>query len=145
MKKYSVYLMIVLGFIIVAVLGLFLLRFLSGPEDLWICQEGNWVKHGNPNGPKPWIACTTKPNQIISFEEIGNLTQDTVSRAWTFVYGEPGAPALKVKLLITQECSMTDTDIICGNYTFKIGDRVSVMGILNGNNLESFILSPSND
>jgi len=31
-------------------------QFLSG-EDNWICQNGEWVKHGNPSAPKPTIPC----------------------------------------------------------------------------------------
>jgi hypothetical protein len=145
MKKYSVYLLMAVGFIIVAILGLFLVRFLSGPEDLWICQEGDWIKHGNPKGPKPWITCTTKPNQGIPFDKLGNLTQDAASQLWTFVYEEPGSPALRVKLLITQECNMTNNHIVCGNNTFRIGDRVNAVGILNNDNLEGFVLKPSSD
>lgn len=34
-------------------------RFLlGGPEDSWICQRGEWVKHGNPQGTKPTAPCT---------------------------------------------------------------------------------------
>lgn len=39
---------------IIAVLGL---RFLSGPEDTWLCQNGQWVKHGQPSAPKPASPC----------------------------------------------------------------------------------------
>lgn len=37
--------------------GLILLR---GSEDSWICREGTWVKHGNPNAPKPIVPCPKK-------------------------------------------------------------------------------------
>lgn len=40
--------------LIIAVLGL---RFLSGPEDTWLCQNGQWVKHGQPSAPKPASPC----------------------------------------------------------------------------------------
>jgi len=34
------------------------IRFVfGGPEDDWICQEGTWVKHGNPSKPMPIISC----------------------------------------------------------------------------------------
>jgi len=31
-------------------------QFLSG-EDGWLCQNGEWVKHGNPSGSKPTVPC----------------------------------------------------------------------------------------
>lgn len=44
--------------VIVAVAGLaiFGLRLLSG-EDNWICQNNEWVKHGNPSAPQPTEPC----------------------------------------------------------------------------------------
>ncbi len=33
------------------------LIFLRGDEDNWICQNGRWVKHGNPSRPMPTAAC----------------------------------------------------------------------------------------
>ena len=39
--------------IIIIFLGI---RFFSG-EDNWICQNGEWVKHGNPEAEKPTIGC----------------------------------------------------------------------------------------
>ena len=37
----------------VVILGV---RFLSGEDD-WICDDGQWVKHGNPSAAKPTEAC----------------------------------------------------------------------------------------
>lgn len=52
-KKYL--LILILLFIPLVVL---LLRFvLGGAEDDWICQKGEWVKHGNPSFPKPQEEC----------------------------------------------------------------------------------------
>lgn len=64
--------------LIVAVLGI---RFLSGPEDDWICRNGEWIKHGQPYAPQPTTACgsqtpddksdlivvdSPKPNEIVA-------------------------------------------------------------------------------
>lgn len=35
---------------------LVLLRFLT-PEDTWVCDEGQWVKHGNPAASMPDGEC----------------------------------------------------------------------------------------
>ncbi|MFH1451519.1 MAG: hypothetical protein ABIF89_02865 [bacterium] len=38
--------------------GWFFIRFvLGGDEDTWICQNGQWVKHGNPSSQKPAGEC----------------------------------------------------------------------------------------
>jgi len=34
------------------------LRFvIGGDEDTWICENGQWVKHGNPSRAKPLETC----------------------------------------------------------------------------------------
>jgi len=45
-------------FAIIAVIVALVLRFaLGGPEDSWICVNGEWVKHGMPNAPMPTEEC----------------------------------------------------------------------------------------
>jgi hypothetical protein len=29
----------------------------GGPEDDWICSNGQWVMHGAPSAPKPTTPC----------------------------------------------------------------------------------------
>lgn len=36
--------------------GFFSVRFFSG-EDNWICENGQWVKHGNPSFDAPQVEC----------------------------------------------------------------------------------------
>lgn len=43
----------------VVILILFLFRFLS-PEDSWVCQNGEWIKHGSPTVEQPTTKCETK-------------------------------------------------------------------------------------
>ena len=45
--------------IVVVILIVFgLLRFVfGGPEDSWVCKEGVWVKHGNPDSSMPLDKC----------------------------------------------------------------------------------------
>ena len=41
------------------ILAVFLgLRLISGPEDNWLCRNGEWVRHGNPSSPKPTGLCS---------------------------------------------------------------------------------------
>jgi len=39
---------------------LFLLLLLRGQEDNWICQKGEWIKHGHPATEKPKTECKFK-------------------------------------------------------------------------------------
>src|SRR4030042_5777151 len=34
-----------------------LLLLLRGDEDSWMCENGQWVKHGFPSAPKPDYPC----------------------------------------------------------------------------------------
>jgi len=49
--------------IILAVAALIILvgalRFFSGDEDIWLCQNGQWEKHGNPSAQMPTTNCGT--------------------------------------------------------------------------------------
>lgn len=46
------------GLVLIVGGGIFTVRFLSGEDD-WICQNNQWVKHGNPSAPKPNTPCGT--------------------------------------------------------------------------------------
>lgn len=54
----------VITVIVVIFLGTLMIMGLriSGGEDNWICQNGQWVKHGNPSSPAPTAECS-KANQ----------------------------------------------------------------------------------
>jgi hypothetical protein len=48
----------ILGVITLTIVGLLLLRFvIGGDEDTWICEDGEWVKHGKPSAVKPQMVC----------------------------------------------------------------------------------------
>ena len=51
-------------FIIIAILALwFFIRFvIGGPEDDWICDDGQWIKHGAPAAPMPEGECSLRDN-----------------------------------------------------------------------------------
>ncbi|MFA6553496.1 MAG: hypothetical protein WCT27_03640 [Patescibacteria group bacterium] len=57
--------------IVVAVVVLLAIRFFT-PEDSWICDNGQWVKHGNPSAAKPTNGClgsATNTEQVITVSE----------------------------------------------------------------------------
>lgn len=47
---------ILLAIVLSIFLGIFTLRLFSG-EDNWVCQNGQWVKHGNPDFAAPKSIC----------------------------------------------------------------------------------------
>lgn len=52
--KNNYFILIVLGLVIFSALALKLFT----PSNLWVCQDGQWVKHGNPKTEKPNTACS---------------------------------------------------------------------------------------
>jgi len=49
--------LLIFGIIILAILfGLALVKGLSGEDD-WLCQNGQWVKHGKPSSSAPTTGC----------------------------------------------------------------------------------------
>lgn len=47
---------ILLVIILAVYIAFFSIRFFSG-EDNWICENGGWVKHGNPSFEAPSVPC----------------------------------------------------------------------------------------
>jgi len=58
MKK-SYFLLII---VIIIILTALVLR-LIGPEDTWICRNGEWIKHGEPRDPQPTTGCLVNKTQ----------------------------------------------------------------------------------
>lgn len=54
--KYKLILRAIIIIILVTGLGLAFVRITS-PEDSWLCQDGQWIKHGNPSVPMPSSGC----------------------------------------------------------------------------------------
>ena len=103
-KKIILSAAIVIVIIFVAVM---ILRF-STPEDTWICENDQWVKHGHPDSSMPQSGCG-KQNIQYSFSKTGNITNfDTTtqmeSQSWRFLYEEPGAPAISVFFRPAEDC-----------------------------------------
>ena len=56
-------LLVMAGVIVVGI------RLLCGDEDTWLCQNNQWVKHGNPSAPMPTTACISSDNQNLPEED----------------------------------------------------------------------------
>lgn len=94
-KKTSI---IFLGFILIFFGAIVLMRsFFSGNEDLWICDNGTWVKHGNPTEPMPAVPCEEngqKSDQLfkdetfkkVSFEDSQKIAENFASLSPTYQF-----------------------------------------------------------
>lgn len=47
---------------IIIFIFLFIFIILRFNEDTWICENGQWVKHGVPNSPMPESQCSWSDN-----------------------------------------------------------------------------------
>lgn len=55
MKKFFIFSSIVIAILAVSVLSIRII--FGGDEDTWICQYGQWMKHGNPSSSMPKEGC----------------------------------------------------------------------------------------
>jgi len=55
---------IIIPIILVLAVGLFVVgaQIFTG-EDVWLCQNGQWVKHGNPSSAMPTTGCSSSTSQ----------------------------------------------------------------------------------
>ncbi len=60
-------------FIVLVIVGIFVVRFgLGGAEDSWICENGQWLKHGYPSAPMPETGCGQPKTNIRPSNEPDN-------------------------------------------------------------------------
>jgi len=136
--------------VLIAAAAIIIVRF-STPEDTWICENNQWVKHGNPSAPAPQTGCGEQQNTDnktqTNFSKAGYITNfDTrtgkETQAWYFLYEEPGAPALSKLLVVLPNCKYyylngnTATCMDVGG-DFYNGQRVKIDGQLTDNALNA--------
>lgn len=51
------FIILIVLFIAILAAGALTARLLSGGEDTWLCENGEWVQHGNPSAPPPAETC----------------------------------------------------------------------------------------
>ena len=65
---------VIVGAVTVLVIAVGLILLLRGNEDTWICQNGNWVKHGHPSASMPPpAACPIQNNQTSATNSNANI------------------------------------------------------------------------
>jgi hypothetical protein len=142
--------LILLTVALVILAGIFWLKLFS-PEDSWICENNQWIMHGNPSAPKPNEPCGEK--MTSDFSEPATTTSPTTNIATPssthiidVVPNEIKIDGLYVCLPKigdgpqTQECALgimsddgkyysLDTNRLGKNIDFATGDRLHIEGI----------------
>lgn len=54
--------LVIAGLLLVTGVAAFGIKVLF-EEDSWICQNGEWMKHGNPSTPRPSVDCGVEPTK----------------------------------------------------------------------------------
>ncbi len=65
---------IAIGLVVILLL-VFGFLLLKGNEDTWICEDGQWVKHGNPKSPMPTKECVGNTQTVLQKSE--NISIDS--------------------------------------------------------------------
>lgn len=71
-------------FLVAAVI---VMRMMSG-EDVWLCQNGEWVAHGKPDGAKPQGTCGAEKAKLDAQEEKAVDQQPEASDTRQMIEGE---------------------------------------------------------
>ena len=58
----------------ISIVAIVSVRLFSGNEDTWLCQDGQWVKHGQPNSLPPSESCPKQTSELQVF--FGNSQLD---------------------------------------------------------------------
>lgn len=96
------------------VVGLFAMRFIfGGDEDIWICENGVWVAHGNPSDPKPEEGCGVKIKIVEETKEkLDDMSVCVSQNGVQMNYEE----AVKIAEENCKEGSLKD-EYFCNDYT----------------------------
>lgn len=104
-------------YFLIAIVALFVIalcfRFIfGGNEDTWICENGVWIKHGNPKVQMPTKECKSNEqkdacNNIDKTMKVPVCGEDNK----TYYYGEKEATCSGVKVLYNAECGKLSASI----------------------------------
>ena len=113
--------------IIVAVGALLTIRFVLG-EDTWICQGGQWIKHGEPSEPKPAGVCG-------EIKDFSGVISDIDYDKGQIIIKDAG---IEIRLLLMPDSKLSDSDdstiVLSDMYkTFEISGKgsISAENVLN--------------
>lgn len=137
---------IILIGIILVVATIFTIRFLfGGNEDTWICNNGEWVKHGNPLISKPAEKCGENQETITPKQEymtvkvfFGNSKKNPEVSDCKLVF------PVERKILKTEAVARATIIELLNGPTETEKDDGYYTSINNGTKLQSIILDNDN-
>ena len=121
-KKIIIALMLIL-----AVTGIWLfLRFLCGDEDTWICENGQWIQHGNPSAEKPTEPCLEEEiEQVPNTPSVLLEVSAPYSRATIYI-NEDGVVDYEGQNMLEE-----NKDIATNSITIAQEDYVKLVSLIN--------------
>lgn len=96
--------------------------FLGGNEDDWICQSGQWVKHGNPSASKPTTPCSTKQASSVPLP-----TGEDIVRSFFELINEKRIP--EAVLMMTKINTENDSTKQAGGVQFNAFESIKAKSI----------------
>jgi putative hemolysin len=57
---------------LILIIGIIAFQRFRSSEDSWVCEDGTWVKHGNPSSPMPSYACSDGDEVLDSEAGVAN-------------------------------------------------------------------------
>jgi hypothetical protein len=112
MKKRS--LIILLSIFMLLAIIFMAIRLFSGPEDSWICENSQWVRHGNPSSPMPTSGCG---NKLIGGEKDEHGCLGSAGYSW--------CPSTKKCQRMWEEYCEEHKDVYKGNEKIQVSSPES--------------------
>lgn len=105
------------AFAVIIIIGGVTLTFrLLSEEDNWICQNNQWIKHGNPSASKPNTPCGTLISDKGIIEGSLSYPSETIPKEM-----EVCAEDIETKDLVCTKEQFSDT-----KYTFGLGYKIEL-------------------
>ena len=136
--------MILVGVMAMLVAGFLLDRFVYGPKNMWLCEGGQWVRHGSPSSPsRPAADCIIdgEPRQAEQLKladydlSQGHLvwnSGDEDRGAWRLRFSQPSVVSFDVVFSADAECFVDGVVADCERLMLPSGSSTSMMARQEG-------------
>ena len=80
MSNIKIFYKALIVFILILISILAIRIIIGGDANTWICENGEWIKHGNPEKPMPTISCSSEINNFDDCVKAGNAVMESYPR-----------------------------------------------------------------
>lgn len=134
---------IIVVVVVVVILGVF--AYFRFNEDTWLCQNGQWVKHGHPSSAAPTSGCGSAANQNVNKSAVNTTANNNIQTEQTWlltsesgnvkVVSPVANEAIGSPLKITGQARVFENQL---NYRLKDGDgSILAQGNMTASSLEA--------